>query len=156
MKQTTLCYLEKNGQFLMLHRVKKKNDVNRDKWVGVGGHFEEGESPEDCMKREIFEETGLTATAWRLCGVVTFLSDRWPGEHMFLYSVTDWEGEVGDCNEGDLTWIDKETVYGLPMWEGDRIFLRLMEEKAPFFSLKLVYEGEALTHAELDGKELAI
>ena len=153
MEQTTLCYLEQGNRYLMLHRVKKKNDVNRDKWIGVGGHFEAGESPEDCMKREIYEETGLTATEWKLRGVVTFVCGELC-EYMYLYTVTAWEGEAHPCDEGELAWIEKERLYSLPMWEGDRIFLRLMEERAPFFSLKLVYEGEKLVNAELNGKEL--
>lgn len=151
MKLTTLCYLEKGNQYLMLHRTKKEQDVNRDKWIGVGGHLEAEESPEDCMKREIFEETGLTPTAWRLRGVITFLCDGLC-EYMFLYTVTDWTGEVGECDEGDLAWIEKKKLYELPMWEGDHIFLRLLEENGPFFSLKLTYCGETLTDAELNGE----
>ena len=152
MEQTTLCYLEQDDRFLMLHRIKKKNDVNRDKWIGVGGHFETGESPEDCMKREIFEETGFTAKEWRYRGIVTFASDIYPTEYMHLFTVTDWEGEQKVCDEGDLAWIKKEDLLSLPMWEGDKIFLKLLEEDAPFFSLKLCYEGSKLVYHELNGK----
>ena len=152
MKLTTLCYLEKGNQYLMLHRTKKENDENRDKWIGVGGKFEAGESPEDCMRREIREETGLTPTAWRFRGIVTFVSDRWPTEYMFLYTVTRWQGTPKTCDEGELAWITKDELYELPMWEGDRIFLRLIREDAPFFSLRLQYEGETLISAALDGK----
>lgn len=151
-KQNTLCYLEKGDSYLMLHRVKKQNDVNKDKWIGVGGGFEAGESPEDCMKREIFEETGFTAKEWRYRGIVTFASDIYPTEYMHLFTVTDWEGEQKVCDEGDLAWIKKEDLLSLPMWEGDKIFLKLLEEDAPFFSLKLCYEGSKLVHHELNGK----
>lgn len=154
MKLTTLCYLEQGDRYLMLHRTKKENDVNQDKWVGVGGHFEDGESPEDCMKREILEETGLMATAYRLRGVVTFVSDRWPTEYMFLYTVTRWQGKEKDCDEGELSWITKKELAELPMWEGDLIFLKLLEENAPFFSLKLQYKGETLISAVLDGRAI--
>lgn len=149
---TTLCYLEQEGKYLMLHRVKKKQDVNAGKWIGVGGHFEEGESPEDCMKREIREETGLVPLAWRFRGIVTFLSDSAPAEYMHLYTVTQWQGELTDCDEGDLAWVEKGQIDRLNLWEGDRIFLRLLAEEAPFFSLKLTYRGDALTEAELDGR----
>ncbi|MBQ9345719.1 MAG: 8-oxo-dGTP diphosphatase [Oscillibacter sp.] len=154
MRNTTLCYLERDGQYLMLHRVKKENDVNRDKWVGVGGKFLEGESPEECLLREVREETGLTLTDWRFRGIVTFVSDRWEAEWMFLYTAAGWTGTPSDCAEGDLEWIDRAAVPSLPLWEGDRIFLRLLEEDRPFFSLKLQYEGERLVYAALDGKEI--
>ena len=150
-KQNTLCYLEKGDSYLMLHRVKKQNDVNKDKWIGVGGGFEAGESPEDCMKREIFEETGFTAKEWRYRGIVTFASDIYPTEYMHLFTVTDWEGEQKVCDEGDLVWVEKERVLSLPSWEGDRIFLALLWEERPFFSLKLTYQGEKLVGVELDG-----
>ena len=155
MKNTTLCYIEKDGKYLMLHRIRKENDENRDKWIGIGGKFEAGESPEDCMRREIREETGLTPTAWRFRGIVTFVSDRWPTEYMFLYTVTRWQGTPKTCDEGELAWITKDELYELPMWEGDRIFLRLLEEDVPFFSLKLCYRGDALTAAVLNGEVLA-
>lgn len=155
MKLTTLVYLERGDCYLMLHRTKKENDLNRDKWIGVGGKLEAGESPEDCMRREVREETGLTVTSHRLAGVVTFVSNEAPTEYMFLYTVDAWQGRETDCDEGELAWIDKDALLDLTLWEGDRIFLRLLREHHPFFSLKLVYEGERLTYAALDGKEIA-
>lgn len=156
MKNTTLCYIEnERGDYLMLHRVKKENDCNRDKWIGVGGKFEDGESPEECVLRETLEETGLTLTDWRYRGIVTFVSDRWETEYMHLFTATGWTGQLHECDEGVLEWVSREQFRGLPQWEGDRIFLRLIEEDAPFFSLKLRYEGEHLAYAALNGKELA-
>ncbi len=152
MKNTTLCYIERDGCYLLLHRVKKENDLNRDKWIGIGGKFEENESPEDCLLREVREETGLILTDWRYCGIVTFVSDRWEGEYMHLFHATAFDGVLRDCNEGVLEWIPKSKFSKLPQWEGDRIFLRLMEDKAPFFSLKLCYEGDNLIFVGLNGK----
>ena len=154
MKMTTLCYLEMDDKYLMLHRVKKENDENHDKWIGVGGKFEDGESPEDCMRREVLEETGLTVTAHRYRGIVTFVSDRWPCEYMHLFTCTDWTGIEKECDEGVLEWISKKDLLSLPMWEGDRIFLSLLDSNAPFFSLKLTYRGETLTQAVLNGEIL--
>lgn len=148
---TTLCYIEKDGKYLMLHRTKKKNDPSHDLWMGVGGHFEKGESPEDCVLREVREETGLILTDYKLRGVVSFSDNDWY-EYMFLYSAYGYEGKVSDCNEGDLVWVDKEkAVTQLPIWEGDRIFLGLMNEGRPVFSLKLRYENRSLKAVELDG-----
>lgn len=154
MKQTSLCYLEKDGQYLMLHRVKKENDANRDKWIGVGGKFEDKESPEDCAVREVLEETGLTLTDYRYCGVVTFVSDRWETEYMHLFHATGFSGTLRQCDEGNLEWIDKKELYMLQQWEGDKIFLRLMDERIPFFSLKLEYCGERLERVVLNGEVL--
>ncbi len=154
MKQTTLCYIERDGKYLMLHRVKKEQDENKDKWIGIGGKFEDRESPEDCLLREVREETGLTLNTWRYCGIITFVSDRWPTEYMHLFHTEDFSGTPTDCDEGELTWIDKRDLMALPMWEGDRIFLRLMDRRAPFFSLKLTYEGETLVDAQLDGRPI--
>ena len=151
---TTLCYIEKDGAYLMLHRVKKRNDENGGKWIGVGGHFEPGESPEDCMRREAREETGPSPTEWRYRGVVTFVSDEFGTEYMHLFTVTAWEGTLRECDEGVLEWIEKRRVRELPAWEGDRIFLDLLDRDAPFFSLKLVYSGEKLVCAELDGVKI--
>ena len=151
---TTLCYIERDDQYLMMHRIKKEKDINKDKWVGIGGHFEENESPEECLLREAKEETGLTLTSYALRGVITFISDKWQTEYMFLYTADGFQGEIGPCSEGHLEWIDKSAVYNLPIWEGDKIFFRLLEENRPFFSLKLRYEGENLMEAVLDGKPL--
>ena len=151
---TTLCYIEKDGRYLMMHRVKKAHDINKDKWVGIGGHFEADESPEECLLREAREETGLTLTEYKQRGIITFMSDRWQTEYMFLYTASAYEGEIGECNEGTLEWIDKEKVYELPLWEGDKIFFRLLEEQRPHFSLKLRYVGESLVEAVLDGKNI--
>ncbi|MBE5879873.1 MAG: 8-oxo-dGTP diphosphatase [Lachnospiraceae bacterium] len=149
---TTLCYIEKENQYLMMHRVKKQNDLNKDKWVGIGGHFMEGETPEECLLREVKEETGLTLKAWKFRGIVTFLSDEWPcAEYMCLYTADDFEGEIGSCEEGNLEWVDKKKIYELPIWEGDKVFFRLLENNRPFFSLKLRYEGDKLVETVLDG-----
>lgn len=153
---TTLCYIENDENYLMMHRVKKKQDVNKDKWVGVGGHFEENESPEDCLLREVKEETGLTLTSWCLRGIVTFLSDQWENEYMFLYTADGYEGELLECSEGNLEWIPKKEVYSLPIWTGDKLFFKLLEEEHPFFSLKLSYEGDKLIEAVLDGTPISV
>ena len=151
---TTLCYIEKEDSYLMMHRVKKVNDINKDKWVGVGGHFEEGESPEECLLREVYEETGLTLRNFRLRGIVTFSTDVYPTEYMFLYTADSYEGEMIECNEGNLEWVKKSDVYDLPIWEGDKLFFRLLEEEVPVFSLKLRYEDDKLVEAVLDGKDI--
>lgn len=153
---TTLCYLERDDQYLMLHRIVKKNDVNKDKWIGVGGHFEEGESPEECLLREVKEETGLTLTSYRFRGLITFISDRWVPEYMCLYTADGFEGQVTACQEGTLEWVPKKDLDSLNLWTGDRIFFRLLEEEAPFFSLKLCYTGDTLTQACLNGTELTL
>ena len=154
MKQTTLCYLERGDEYLMLHRTKKKNDENHDKWIGVGGKFEAGESPEDCMHREIFEETGLTVTDYRYRGIVTFVSDIYETEYMHLFTVTNWTGEARECDEGELAWIKKQKLFDLTLWQGDRIFLALLQEDVPFFSLKLTYQGDNLLEAILNGQKI--
>ena len=150
---TTLCYIERDNAYLMMHRVKKEQDINKDKWIGVGGHFEEGESPEECLLREVAEETGLTLTDYRLRGVITFIADAYPAEYMFLYTAKGFEGVMHTCDEGDLEWVPKAKVEQLPVWEGDKIFFRLLEERQDFFSLKLRYEGDMLAEAVLDGEE---
>ena len=152
---TTLCYIEKDDSYLMLHRIKKKQDVNEGKWIGVGGHFEENESPENCLLREVKEETGLTLTDYRYRGIVTFVSDRWETEYMHLFTATGWTGGIReDCDEGVLEWIHRDRLAALPQWEGDRIFLELLRREVPFFSLKLRYEGERLAYAALNGREM--
>ena len=156
MLNTTLCYITRGDEVLMLHRVKKKNDVNQDKWIGVGGKFEEGESPEDCLCREVWEETGLKLQSWRYCGIVTFTCEGWAGEYMHLFTSDDFTGELKVCEEGDLQWVSREFLDALPKWEGDTIFLKLMWENAPFFSLKLCYQKDKLLHAALNGSPLPV
>ena len=154
MRNTTLCHIEKDGKYLMLHRIKKKNDLNQDKWVGIGGKFEDKECPEECNNREVLEETGLTLENMRYCGIVTFVSDIWETEYMHIFHSDSFSGEIKDCDEGELCWVDKKEIYSLPIWEGDKIFLRLIEENAPFFSLKLEYEGDTLVNALLNGEKI--
>ncbi len=151
---TTLCYIEREDSYLMLHRVKKKNDLNENKWVGIGGHAEEGESPEDCLLREAMEETGLLLTSYRFRGLVTFVSDKWGTEYTCLYTADGFEGELTDCDEGCLEWVPKSEIPNLNLWTGDLIFFRLLEENAPFFSLKLRYEGDRLAEWQLNGKDM--
>ncbi len=149
MLHTTLCYICRDDRVLMLHRVKKENDLNKDKWIGLGGKFLEGETPEACLLREVKEETGLTLTSFEYRGVVNFVSDRWPEEMMHLFTADGFEGELTDCDEGELEWITWERFRSLPQWEGDRIFLRLLDEDVPFFRLRLEYRGDTLAKAEL-------
>lgn len=145
---TTLCYIEKDGKYLMLHRVKKEVDENKDKWIGVGGKFEPGETPEECLLREVKEETGLTLKTYQFRGIVTFLSDEWGTEYMHLFTATEYSGEMKECDEGELVWVDKSEIESLKLWEGDKIFFRLMEESKNFFTLKLRYEGENLVETK--------
>lgn len=152
MINTTLCYIQRGEDYLMLHRIKKQNDLNQDKWIGVGGKFEDKESPEDCLLREVREETGLTLTSYCYRGIVTFVSDRWPTEYMHLFTAAGWTGTLKECDEGVLEWLPRRRLLELPHWEGDAIFLDLIaREDTPFFSLKLCYEGETLTQAVLNG-----
>lgn len=156
MKNTSLCYIERGNSYLLLHRTKKVNDENHDKWIGTGGKFEEGESPEECMLREVKEETGLELTRWRYRGIVTFVSDQWEGEYMHLFTADGFTGQLKACDEGELEWVEKERLLSLPIWEGDKIFLRLLASGEPFFSLKLCYQGERLVRATLNGKAMEL
>lgn len=149
---TTLCYIDDGERYLMMHRVSKEHDINKDKWIGVGGHFEKDESPEECLLREVKEETGLILTEYAFRGIVTFCSDRWQTEYMCLYTATGFTGQLTECNEGILEWIKKDQLEKLQLWEGDKIFLKLLAEDAPFFSLKLRYEGDVLSEAVLNGE----
>ena len=149
MKMTTLCYIEKDDRYLMLHRVKKKKDINAGKWIGVGGHFEEGESPEECLLREVKEETGLTLTSWQFRGLITFISDQCEPEGMCLFTADGFTGELAECEEGELCWIPKSEVPDLPTWAGDAIFLKyLLEDEKRFFTMKLVYDRDQLVEHE--------
>ena len=150
MNFTTLCYIEKENKYLMLHPTSKKKDGNKDKWIGVGGHFEKGESPEECLLREVKEETGLELTSYQFRGIVTFISDEWPDEYMCLYTADKYTGDIGNCDEGELVWVEKEKIMDLNIWEGDKIFLKLLTENQPFFSLKLEYKGDKLVNTFLN------
>lgn len=149
MKLTTLCYIEKDDCYLMLHRTKKKHDVNHDKWIGVGGKFELEEMPEECLLREVKEETGLTLLKYRYRGILTFIAEGWESEYIHLYTASEFAGELTECNEGALEWVPKEKIEMLPIWEGDKIFLRLLMEDTGFFSLKLKYQGDELVESKL-------
>ena len=149
MINSTLCYIETEGSYLMLHRVKKENDMNKDKWIGIGGKFEDRESPEECLLREAKEETGLTLTEFRYRGIVTFDNDLYDIEFMHLFTCTGWEGEIGDCDEGELVWVKKTDIEALNLWEGDKIFFRLLEQDTGFCSLKLTYHGDELVSSQV-------
>ena len=151
MKNTTLCYVERDGKYLMIHRVKKVNDMNKDKWIGIGGKFEERETPFDCIRREMLEETGLIPNKLSYRGLVTFVSNEFGTEYMHLFHTDDFSGQLlVDCTEGNLEWVDKDKITELPLWEGDKIFLDLLKRDVPFFSLKLVYEGSTLVSHTLE------
>ena len=154
MHNSTLCYITRGDEVLMLHRVKKKNDINKDKWIGIGGKFEFQESPDECILREAKEETGLTLTSWKCRGVVTFLNADCEGEYMYLFTADGFEGDLKECDEGDLQWVSREFLDALPKWEGDKIFLDLLWQGAPFFLLTLRYSGDTLTEAILNGKKV--
>lgn len=150
MKLTTLCYIEQDGAYLMLHRIKKEHDLNHDKWIGVGGKFERDETPEECLLREVYEETGLTLTHYQFRGIITFISNEWESEYMHLYTADGYEGDIKeDCPEGVLEWVKFEDIPELTLWEGDRIFLRKLLEQDSFFSMKLVYEGDTLVEVKV-------
>lgn len=151
---STLCYIEKDGAYLMLHRVKKQNDINKDKWLGIGGKMEYGESPYDCILREVYEETSLKLICPRYRGLVTFVTEDGYTEHMHLFTCDKFAGEVGECSEGELEWVDIDKINSLPIWEGDKIFFRLLKENRPFFSLKLYYCGDRLSGAWVDGRKI--
>ena len=149
MKHTTLCYIEQDDHYLMLHRIKKKNDMNQDKWLGIGGKLEAGESPEDCLLREVKEETGLILKKYAYRGFITFVSKQWGTEYMHLFTATEYEGEIKDCDEGNLEWVLKSEIEQLNLWEGDKIFFRLLEENLGFFTLKLCYDEDKLVFHEV-------
>ncbi len=151
---STLCYLERDDKYLMLHRVKKENDTNKDKWIGVGGKLEPGEDAESCLRREVLEETGLTLTEFTPRGEVFFDNTEYEQETIYLYTATGWTGEMKPCDEGELVWVDKSAVSSLTLWEGDKIFLRLMEAGADYFRLTLVYHGDKLKGAVLNGEKI--
>ena len=155
MISTTLCHIEKDGKYLMLHRIKKENDLNKDKWVGIGGKFEDKESPEQCNRREVFEETGLSVNNAKYRGIVTFVSDKWETEFMHIFTCDDFSGNIIECDEGKLEWVDKKELLNLPIWEGDKIFLELINSpSSPFFSLRLEYIGDKLISAILNDKNI--
>ncbi|MBO5837190.1 MAG: 8-oxo-dGTP diphosphatase [Oscillospiraceae bacterium] len=154
MINTTLCYVTRGNEVLMLHRIKKEKDINKDKWIGIGGKFEKEESPDECLLREAKEETGLTLTSWKCRGVITFLNDSCEGEFMYLFTADGFEGQLKECDEGELKWVAREFLDSLPKWEGDKIFLDLLWQDAPFFLLTLRYQGDTLVEAILDGKKI--
>ena len=154
MHNSALCYLLRGNDVLMLHRVKKKNDINKDKWIGIGGKFEPEEAPEECLLREAKEETGLTLTSWRCRGIVTFLNEGGEGDYMYLFTADGFQGELIECDEGNLEWVSREFLGTLPMWEGDKIFLDLLWQDAPFFLLTLRYRNDRLVEAVLNGKKI--
>ncbi len=147
MRLTTICYIEKDEKYLMLHRTKKENDQSHDKWLGVGGKFEENEGPDECVVREVKEETGLTLLSYKLRGVMTFVSDIWETEYMFIYTADRFEGELTECSEGELLWVEKSKVPDLNLWEGDILFLKKLMEDSEFFTIKVQYQGEKLIYA---------
>lgn len=154
---TTLCYIEKDNRYLMLHRVSKKNDINKDKWIGVGGHFEGEESPDECLLREVKEETGLLLTSYQFRGIVTFCSEGYPTEYMCLYTADGFTGDLRECDEGKLEWVEKDKIETLNLWDGDVLFLDLLRREVPFFSLKLCYRKDGFWYrAVLDGRELEL
>lgn len=150
MKNTTTCYIEKDGKYLMLHRVKKKNDMNKNKWIGVGGKFEEGESPEECLIREVKEETGLTLNSYQLKCIVTYVSNEYESEQMYVFTSSDFNGKLIECNEGNLEWIDKDKILNLNIWEGDKLFIDKIQKGDKFFTLKVKYEGDKLIDYKLN------
>ena len=154
MINSTLCYITRGNDVLMLHRVKKEKDINKDKWIGIGGKFEGSESPDECLLREAREETGLTLTRWRCRGIVTFLCDGVEGEYMYLFTADGFEGALKECDEGDLEWISREKLDALPKWEGDKIFLDLLWQDAPFFLMTLEYKNDKLIRAVLNGETI--
>ena len=155
MINTTHCYITRGDEVLMLHRVKKKNDLNQDKWIGIGGKFEADESPDECLLREVREETGLELTRWQCRGVITFLTDGdWENEFMYLFTADGFEGTLTQCDEGNLEWVKRDFIQNLPQWEGDKIFLDLLWQDAPFFLLKLRYSGDKLVEAVLNGEKI--
>ena len=154
MRETTLCYIQRDGHYLMLHRIKKSQDPNQGKWIGIGGGIEPGETSQQCLLREVWEETGLKLLRWKKRGIVDFVSDLWPDERMHLYTADRFSGQLRDCDEGVLKWVPQEAVLDLSLWEGDRIFLKLLRQELPEFHLRLEYQGDALARAVFNGKEL--
>ena len=152
-QMTTLGYIETRESYLMLHRVKKEQDVNEGKWIGIGGKFEYGESPEECMIREAKEETGLAVTSMKFRGILTFICDKQDPEYICLYTIDGFSGQLKECDEGELLWVPKDEIFGLNLWEGDRIFFDLLQKDVSFFSLKLCYEGDQLLEAVLNGEK---
>ena len=150
MKETTLCYIEQNDSYLMLLRNKKKIDMNKGKWIGVGGKLEIGETIEECLLREVYEETGLTLKNYNYRGKILFISDEWDSEIMHLYTADDFEGSLIECLEGELRWIPKDKIMDLNLWEGDRAFMKMLMEDEPYFEMKLVYQGDKLCEIEIN------